>query len=139
MAIRTVSTVVIGALWLSACATPAPEPIVAAPVRGPPAAPSAPATPAPPKAQPSAPVEPATSAPGSASVTVISPDKPAPPGDIRSVAERRRDRQAFDRCVIQAQAQIDKRGPSAISESPEEICYRQMGMRDRAAVPLSKQ
>ncbi|MFZ4072002.1 MAG: hypothetical protein ACOYJ6_18120 [Caulobacterales bacterium] len=138
MAIRTVTAIVIGALWLTSCATRAPEPIVAPPLPPPAAAPAPQSAPAPARPAP-APVEPATSAPGAASVTVIAPDKPTPPGDTRSVAERREDRQAFDRCVIKAQAQLDKRGPSAITQSPEEICYRQMGMRDRRDVPMSKQ
>jgi hypothetical protein len=69
---------------------------------------------------------------------VIAPTKPAPPGDIRSVAERRRDRQAYDRCVMQAQAELDKRGPNAITDSPEEICLRRMGMRDRDSAPNTR-
>lgn len=140
MANRAILTI----LWaaaLAGCAAAAPDPIVAPPpVRAPAAAPAppvAPTTGAPTANAPTA-SAPAASGSGAASVVVIAPDKPAPPGDTRSVAERRRDRQAFDRCVIKAQAQLDKAGPSAITETPEEICYRQMGVRDRRDAPVAK-
>jgi hypothetical protein len=138
MTIRVLAASLLGAVWLTACASSAPGPIAPPPpARAPTAAPAPPSVPPPAVAAPK-PAEPATSGPGSASVVVVAPDKPAPPGDTRSVAERRRDRQAFDRCVIKAQAQLDKRGPGAISESPEEICYRQLGMRDRGDTPVSR-
>jgi hypothetical protein len=129
---------------LAGCATAPPDPIAPPPpVRAPAAAPPSPAPPAATAPRPSAPVTSAPAAPApvppnTESVIVNAPTKPTPPGDTRSVAERRADRQAFDRCVIKAQAQLDKAGPNAVTETPEEICYRQMGMRDRRDVPAGK-
>jgi hypothetical protein len=133
-----VGAILIGAGLVWACAAnPPPDPIAPPPpVRAPVTAPS----PAPPPNSAPAPVpmpSPSNSA-ANTDVVVTAPPKLPPVSDTRSVAERREDRQAFNRCVIKAQAQIDKAGPGAMMESPEEICFRQLGMRTRNDAPNTR-
>jgi hypothetical protein len=61
---------------------------------------------------------------------------PLPPGDPRTGTERMRDIRAWDRCVLRAQAAISEPQPGELQESPEEVCRRALGMRDRLSVPV---
>ncbi len=58
---------------------------------------------------------------------------PLPPGDPRTGDQRMADIRAWDRCVMRAQAQMTDGQPGRLQESPEELCRRALGMRDRTS------
>lgn len=60
---------------------------------------------------------------------------PTPPGDPRTTNERMADIRAWDRCILRAQAQGTDGQPGRLQESPEELCRRALGMRDRESIP----
>jgi hypothetical protein len=60
----------------------------------------------------------------------------APNEDPRPAFERRRDRSAFDRCVMRLEAkQSESNAANPVAASPEEYCGQRLGMRDRDSVP----
>lgn len=60
----------------------------------------------------------------------------APDDDPRPALERRRDRAAFDRCVMRLEAkQSENSFANPVAASPEEYCGQRLGMRDRNSVP----
>lgn len=61
-----------------------------------------------------------------------------PGGDPRSIAERREDIRAWDRCVMRAQGTLESDPTRPQLESAEEVCRRSLGMADRRAVPESR-
>ena len=75
-----------------------------------------------------------------ADVTVQAPARQvqAPRGDPRSVSERREDVQRWDTCVMQVQQTIASDPLEPVTETPEEVCQRQLGQSDRNAVPTSR-
>ena len=97
----------------------------------------------PPVAAPSvsvAPPPPAPRAADDADVTVQAPARQvqAPRGDPRSVSERREDIQRWDTCVMQVQQTYASDPLEPETETPEEVCRRQLGQADRNAVPTSR-
>lgn len=97
----------------------------------------------PPVAAPSvsvAPPPPAPRADDNADVTVQAPARQvqAPRGDPRSVSERREDIQRWDTCVMQVQQTYASDPLEPETETPEEVCRRQLGQADRSAVPTSR-
>jgi hypothetical protein len=60
---------------------------------------------------------------------------PTPPGDPRTTEQRMTDIRAWDRCILRAQSQMTDGQPGRLQESPEEICRRALGMRDRMSIP----
>ncbi len=61
-----------------------------------------------------------------------------PPGDPRSVSERAADIRSWDACVLRAQAHTSSDPMKPQLDSPEELCRRTLGMRNRTAVPDSR-
>jgi hypothetical protein len=60
-----------------------------------------------------------------------------PNGDPRSIAERREDIRNWDHCVMQVMAR--QGDPNQVeTDSPEDICSRQLGQSSRNAVPQSR-
>jgi hypothetical protein len=73
-------------------------------------------------------------------VTVTAPAHQIEPprGDSRSVAERREDVQTWDRCILQVQQTYASDPLEPETETPEDICRRQLGQASRFAVPSSR-
>ena len=96
----------------------------------------------PPVAAPSISVAPPPPAPRTddADVTVQAPARQvqAPRGDPRSVSERREDVQRWDTCVMQVQQTYASDPLEPETETPEEVCQRQLGQENRNAVPTSR-
>ena len=138
----------------------APEPIPAAAPRTAPVAPPPAYVPPPPSQAQTSPVQispaqqrpiaapsvsvapppPAPRADDDADVTVQAPARQvqAPRGDPRSVSERREDVQRWDTCVMQVQQTYASDPLEPETETPEEVCQRQLGQADRGAVPTSR-
>ncbi len=75
-----------------------------------------------------------------ADVTVQAPARQvqAPRGDPRSVSEQREDIQNWDHCVMQVQQTYASDPLEPETETPEEVCQRQLGQANRTAVPTSR-
>ena len=73
-------------------------------------------------------------------VTVTAPTHQIEPphGDSRSVAEQREDIQTWDRCVMQVQQTYAADPFEPETESPEDVCRRQLGQASRTAMPTSR-
>lgn len=61
-----------------------------------------------------------------------------PQGDPRTVAERMADIRAWDRCVMEVQAQGESDPTRPQLDMPEDLCAGQLGMANRLAVPHSR-
>jgi hypothetical protein len=60
-----------------------------------------------------------------------------PNGDPRSISERREDIRNWDHCVMQVMAQ--QSDPNQVqTQSPEDVCSRQLGQSSRNAVPQTR-
>ncbi|MFZ2029478.1 MAG: hypothetical protein WAU68_04150 [Vitreimonas sp.] len=75
-----------------------------------------------------------------ADVTVQAPARQleAPHGDSRSVSERREDMQTWDHCILAVQQTYSSDPLEPETDSPEEICRRQLGQASRTAVPAAR-
>jgi len=87
-----------------------------------------------------APPPPQPRADDNADVTVQAPARQvqAPRGDPRSVSERREDVQRWDTCVMQVQQTYASDPLEPETETPEEVCQRQLGQANRNSVPTSR-
>jgi hypothetical protein len=90
-----------------------------------------------------APVDPVTLPGADDAITVPGQiDRPVviPQGDPRPMAERRRHRRAWDRCVMKAQNRHSDdvgSGVSPVRDSPEQVCSAKLGMASRESIPDS--
>jgi hypothetical protein len=111
--------------------SPAPPVAQQAQLQPPPVAAPSVAAPAPPPPPPPA---------NNEDVTVVAPARQIEPphGDPRSVAERREDIQIWDHCVLQVQQTYAADPLEPETETPEDICRRQLGQANRTAVPTSR-
>jgi pyruvate/2-oxoglutarate dehydrogenase complex dihydrolipoamide acyltransferase (E2) component len=138
---RTIAAALLG-FALAACAGGPPPGPAERQAPGAALPPPAATTPAPqPEVVPTPPPAPPAQ-PRSGDIVVPAPPRPEtsapPPRDPRSVAERREDVRAWDRCVLAIQGRSET-GTRPQLESPEEICAKQLGMAGRDAVPLKRQ
>jgi len=90
-----------------------------------------------------APVD-AETLPGNDSITVPGQvERPvvAPAGDPRPMSERRRDRRAWDRCVMKVQNRHSDdigSGVVPVEDSPEQVCSKRLGMASRESIPQDR-
>ena len=74
---------------------------------------------------------------GTSEEVIIAPEAKratSPDGDPRSTGQIHEDQQAWDRCILNAD-HADMTHPA--DSSPDEVCARRLGMRDRNAIPDS--
>ena len=89
-------------------------------------------------APPPPPPPPAPNPNGDVTVTAPARQVEPPHGDPRSVAERREDIQNWDHCVMQVQQTYAADPLEPETDTPEDVCRRQLGQANRVAVPTSR-